>query len=138
MLVVLDANEYIFGLGSRRERACEELLDGIVQGQGGIAVRISRLIVNEVRRNLTPEAFKAFLNTLSLLATPIDEDEIVPFEFGSKYEWKGLKPADAFIAAYAEGVGADILVSENRHFLSRHSDLPFKVLSAQRCLALIA
>lgn len=61
----------------------------------------------------------------------------VSFELGVKYEIKGLKPADAFIAAYAEWVGADALVTENRHFLVRHSDLPFKVVTAEQCLKLI-
>lgn len=62
--------------------------------------------------------------------TFIDEDAFVPFELGAKYEWKGLKPADAFIAAYVEWVGAEVLISENRHFLHRHADLPFRVMSA--------
>lgn len=53
------------------------------------------------------------------------------------YEAKGLKPAGAFIAAYAEWVGADVLVTENRHFLNHHPDLPFKVLTAEKCLNLI-
>lgn len=45
-----------------------------------------------------------------------DEDIVVPFEIAFKYETKGLKPADAFIAAFTEWVGADVLVTENRHF----------------------
>ena len=73
------------------------------------------------------------INTL----TKIDEDTEVPFELGAKYETKGLKPADAFIAAYTEWVGADALVTENRHFLSLHSNLPFKVVTAETCLKLI-
>ena len=31
---------------------------------------------------------------------------MVPFEIAVKYEAKGFKPADAFIAAYTEWVGA--------------------------------
>ena len=50
---------------------------------------------------------------------------------------EGLKPADAFIAAYVEWTGAYALVTENRHFLNRHSTLPFKVLNAGGCLKLI-
>ena len=41
------------------------------------------------------------------------------------------QPADALIAAYAEYVGAEILVSENRHFLSRQTNLPFKIVNAE-------
>lgn len=69
--------------------------------------------------------------------TSIDEDFVVPFELGTKYEARGLKPADAFIAAYTEWVGADALVTENRHFLTRQTDLPFRVLTAEQCLKLL-
>lgn len=133
MRLVLDANEYIFGLGPRREPACVRLLEVLAERAGDVALRIPRLIVQETHRNLTPEAFKEFLRFISL-RTVIDEDAVVPFELGSKYEWKGLKPADAFIAAYTEWVGADALITENRHFLTRHTDLPFRVMAAQTFL----
>ena len=138
MLVILDANEYLFGLGARRERACEQLLGVIVRRTDRIAVRIPRLIVNEVRRNLTPEAFKEFIALLTLLGTFIDEDSVVSFESGIRYEAEGLKPADAFIAAYTEWVGAEWLISENRHFLSRQADLPFRVLPAEKAVRLVS
>jgi len=99
-------------------------------------IRIPRTIFEEVRRNLSPEAFHEFNKFISAL-TIIDEDIVVPFEIAVKYEAKGLKPADAFIAAFTEWVGADVLVTENRHFLNKHSDLPFKILSAEECLNLI-
>lgn len=134
MLVVLDANEYIFGLGSRRERACEQLLDTVVRRTPAITARIPRLIVNEVRRNLSPEAFREFLSILTMLRLTIDEDSVAPIELGIQYEALGLKPADAFIAAYTEWVGAAMLITENRHFLSRHSNLPFQVLTAEHAL----
>jgi hypothetical protein len=138
LLIILDANEYIFGLGARRERACEQLLGVIVRRSSRIAVRIPRLIVNEVRRNLTPEAFKEFIALLTLLGTFIDEDSVVSFESGIRYEAEGLKPADAFIAAYTEWVGAEWLISENRHFLSRQADLPFRVLPAEKAVRLVS
>lgn len=94
------------------------------------------MIIEEVRRNLTPDVFREFIEFTSALTT-IDEDILVPFEIGVKYEIKGLKPADAFIAAYTEWVGADVLVSENRHFLSHSPGLSFKVLTAKECLKLI-
>ncbi len=136
LLLVLDSNEYIFALGSIRKPVCERLLEKIFKYPDRISLRITRLIVEEVRANLTPEAFREFINAINTF-TSIDEDIFVPFELGAKYEARGLKPADAFIAAYAEGVGADVLVTENRHFLNRHTDLPFKVLTAEKCLKLI-
>ena len=136
MLVILDSNEYIFSLGSIRKASCERLIDEVSQRTKDITVRITRLIIDEVRNNLTPEAFKEFMILISKL-TAIDEEFLVPFELGAKYETKGFKSADAFIAAYTEWVGADALVSENRHFLLHHPRLPFKVLTAQNCLNLI-
>ncbi|ODS31143.1 MAG: hypothetical protein SCARUB_03741 [Candidatus Scalindua rubra] len=94
------------------------------------------MIVEEVRRNIVPEVFREFLEFI-LELTNLDEDIFVPFELGAKYEAKGLKPSDAFIAAFTEWVGADVLVTENRHFLSCHLGLPFKVLTAEKCLNLI-
>ena len=95
------------------------------------------MIVEEVRRNLLPSEFREFFEFISDL-TAIDEDFLVPFDSGAKYERKGLKDADAFIAAYTEWVGADALVTENRHFLNKHPHLPFKVLTAEKCLKLIS
>jgi hypothetical protein len=62
---------------------------------------------------------------------------IVPFELGAKYESTGLKSADAFIAAYTEWVGADVVVTENRHLVTRRIDLPFRILQAEECLRLL-
>lgn len=100
------------------------------------SIAICRTIVEEVRANLTPKEFHNFFKFISLF-TSIDEDFLVPFEIGVKYEVRGLKEADALIAAFAEWVGADALVTENRHFLNRHPDLPFTVLTAEECLKII-
>ena len=97
------------------------------------SISVPRLIIEEVRRNIVPAEFKEFMKFIENIAD-IDEDFNVPFELGAKYEIRGFKPADAFIAAYAEWVGAEVLVSENRHFLTKHSNLPFKVLNAETCL----
>lgn len=136
MLLVLDSNEYIFALGAVQDPLCVELLEKILEHSDHISLRIPRLIVEEVRNNLTPEAFKEFIISINKL-TRIDEDIEVPFELGVKYETKGFKPSDAFIAAYTEWVGADALVTENRHFLSRQTNLPFKVLNASGCLKIL-
>ncbi len=135
MLLVLDSNEYIFGFGIARKSSCKELLDAITETPAH-TIRIPRLIVEEVGRHLTPEEFREFVEFIISL-TDIDEDFVVPFELGAKYETEGLKPADAFIAAYVEWTGADALITENRHFLRQHSDLPFKVFTASSSLKFI-
>lgn len=50
-----------------------------------------------------------------------------------RYESRGLKPGDAFIAAYTEWSGADYLITENRDFLALTS-LPFRVVRAEEFL----
>ncbi len=136
MLLVLDANEYIFALGLFRKHSCESLLKFLIDNFSTYSFAICRTIVEEVRTNLTTKEFHNFVRFINIL-TAIDEDFFIPFELGAKYETKGLKEADALIAAYTEWVGADILVTENRHFLARHLGLPFKVLTTKKCLNLI-
>ena len=133
MQLVLDTNQYLFAFGFLKKPSCESLLDILKDKSCGHIIRIPRLIVNEVRSHLGPEAFREFISFIYGLTTP-DEDFVVPFDIGTKYESMGLKPADSFIAAYAEWTGADALVTENRHFLSRRQDLSFKVVTAEACL----
>ncbi|MBI5747225.1 MAG: hypothetical protein HZA13_09510 [Nitrospirae bacterium] len=98
MLLVLDSNEYIFAFGLFKKPACEVLLDSILETSPMHSIRIPRLIIEEVGHHLTPEEFKEFIEFITGL-TAIDEDFVVPFELGARYERIGLKPADAFIAA---------------------------------------
>jgi len=133
---VVDSNEYIFAFGPAKADASLKLLEKLLETRHSHTVRIPRTIFEEVKRNLSPEYFREFINFINAFTT-IDEDFLIPFELGVKYEIRGFKMADAFIAAYTEWVGADVLVTENRHFLNHHPDLPFKVLTAQECLNLI-
>ena len=136
MRLVIDSNEYIFAFGPARADASLKLLEKLLETRASHIVRIPRTIIAEVKRNIHPAQvleFMAFINAFTI----IDEDFFVPFEIGVRYEAMGLKEADALIAAYAEWVGADVLVTENRHFLSRNPNLPFKVLTAEKCLKFI-
>ncbi len=136
MQLVLDSNEYIFVFGIYSKPASTNLLDALIDHHSKYSIRIPRIIVDEVSRNLTYEEQREFIEFINELTT-IDEDFFVPFELGAKYESQGLKSGDAFIAAYVEWTGAEILVTENRHFLGRHTSLPFKILNAEKCLKLI-
>jgi predicted nucleic acid-binding protein len=137
LLLVIDSNVYIFGFGLVKIPACKNLIYEIIEKRELYNVRIPRAIVEEVRSHLAPEDFSTFIRVINILTT-IDEDFLIPFELGAKYEARGFKTADAFIAAYAEWVGADVLVTENRHFLNSNPDLPFKILTAEKCLKLIS
>jgi len=133
---VIDSNEYIFALGPAKEEKARELLESLLKKAHLHTLRIPHTIFEEVKRNLSAEAFQEF-NIFINAITTVDEDMVVPFEIVFKYETAGFKPADAFIAAYTEWAGADVLVSENRHFLTHHSHLPFRVLTAEKCLNFI-
>ena len=133
MLLVLDSNIYIFALGRTLNPPCEKILKELGKSGSAHTVRIPRTIVGEVRAHLTPEAFKEFIFLINEL-TQIDEDSLVSFQLGAKYEAMGLKLADAFIAAYAEWVGAEVLVTQNRDFLIRRIDLPFRIARAEDIL----
>lgn len=136
MVLVLDSNEYVFSFGKFTKAPCISLIERLKAGHAESKLRIPRLIVNEVKRNVSPQAFEKFIAFLKGRTT-VDEDFLVPFELGAKYEARGLKSADAFIAAYAEWVGASFLITENRHFLTRQKNLPFKVRSAEQSLRLL-
>ncbi len=136
MQLVLDSNEYIFALGLSRKKSCETLLKHLINNISSHSICTCRTIVEEVRVNLTIKDFHNFVKFINIF-TNIDEDFLIPFELGAKYESRGLKDADALIAAFTEWAGADVLVTENRHFLTRRRGLPFKVLTAKKCLKLI-
>ncbi|MEK6714816.1 MAG: PIN domain-containing protein [Candidatus Omnitrophota bacterium] len=136
MLFIIDSNEFIFAFGSE-EHPARNVINDLCAKHSPHSVRIPRTVFEEIRRNLSIEEFRTFIELLISIDIAIDEDIVVPFELGLKYESLGLKPSDAFIAAYAEWTGADMLITENRHFLSRQSNLPFKVVNAEKCLQLI-
>jgi len=116
LLLILDSNEYLFAFGFAKKPASAALLDLIIRRPDLHKIRVPRMVIGEIRRNLPGDVFREVLIFIQLL---------------------GLKAADALIAAYAEWVGAELLVSENRHFLTRRSDLPFKVLTAEQALKLL-
>jgi hypothetical protein len=133
---VLDTNEFVGAIGLIQNPPSEALFSILVESSPRHTIHIPRLIINELKRNIPPNIFTEFIKIVIPIAI-IDEDILVPFEIGIRYESIGLKLADAFIAAYTEWTGADALVTENRHFLTRHN-LPFKVLNAEGCLKLLS
>jgi predicted nucleic acid-binding protein len=137
MRLVLDANEYVYAFGVGRKPSCETLLLTLSE-QGGHDVRVLRTIVEEVVRNTRGEAHSLFFEALDDLLEEgygIDETFIIPYHIGFQYRERGFKPADALIAAYADVVGADMVISENRkHFHGMADRLPFQVMDAEQFL----
>jgi predicted nucleic acid-binding protein len=118
-VVVLDSNEFIFAFRSKKEINLR-LLD-IILRESSFKIVIPSLILDEIferMKELMDRNFasKVRSDILSSHIQVIDIDK-VPKNFIKKYTKKGLKDADAAIAAFTEWVKADFLISENRHFL---------------------
>lgn len=135
MLLVLDSNEYIFAFGPQREPFSAKLLEAILANPSKLEIRICRTTVEDVRSHIVAQNMRPFFEFLKAIGVFIDEDEMVPYVLARKYESLGLKPGDAFIAGYAEWVGAEYLISENRSDIVDHPELfSFKVCTAAQFL----
>jgi len=128
--LVLDSNEYIIGIGSRSSPHPIRLLNVLAAWPQRFEVFVSRMILDEVRRNLPADRFQDLWAILVTLDAAVVEEWEIPSEYAGKYASLGLKPGDAAIAACAEVVRAEIVVTENRDFHGR-SGLPFRSLRAE-------
>lgn len=137
MRLVLDSNEYIFAFGLEPRVTCIRLLE-FLEGNAGWDIRIVRTIVNEVAGRTPEQAVKGFYAVLEHLLEDgcgVDEDFVVPHHIAQHYQDVGFKEADAHIAAYAQGIGTDMVLSENRrHFHDMARQLPFQVMDAEQFL----
>jgi len=57
---VIDSNEYIFAFGTLKESSACELFDKLLEKDNPHNIRIPRTVFDEVRRNLSLEAFHEF------------------------------------------------------------------------------
>ena len=132
--LILDSNEYIFGL-SKNKTSCVQLLDRL----DNLRVFVPLMVVREVERNLElmyglGSAFFRLIiqqKNITIVWSPPPEEMVLA------YIKRGFPKEDATIAATAEEVQTDYLISENRHFLQRATDLPFQVVNAQTALELM-
>lgn len=121
MRLVLDANEYIFGLNrlsgkSASIRLIHEILPRLMDEVEDFSLLVPETVRDEVQRSLTGPLLSDFYRLVTsdpkILYGWLYE---VPPEFLDKYAAKGLRPADATIAAFADWFKADFLISDNRH-----------------------
>jgi predicted nucleic acid-binding protein len=132
--IVIDTNEFVFALTGPAASAPLRLLETLVRAAERFEVRIPQTVVTECARNLPTRARPRLFALLNALAS-IDPDYVVPFETGERYRAVGMKAGDALIAAYCDWIEADVLLSENRHFLLDYRQhLPFEVLTAEHFL----
>jgi hypothetical protein len=132
-ILVLDSNEYIFGLTDLQSDSA--ILLKVIKDY---VVIVPAMVVREVTSNLAamnstlPRMFYGLLNDPSAhIARSFDEP---PEELWLKYLDLGLSDEDAFVGAIAEWVGAKFLVSENRDFLRELKTEAFEVVDASMML----
>jgi hypothetical protein len=135
ILLVLDSNEYIFGLSEMKDTSVK-LLD-VLPFVEGLKIVVPSTVLDEATRNLS------YIH--SILVTRFN-DLIYGYEKFSvvsdeglpdvkEYQRLGLpSEADARIGAFAEWVKADFLVSENQHFLKELKTTAYQVIDAAEAL----
>jgi hypothetical protein len=137
MLLVLDTNEYVFGLSELKDTSVK-LLE-VLPFIEGLKVIVPSTVLDEATRNL------GYIH--STLVTKFNDliygyekfsvvsDEGLPRSLVEEYQRLGLpSEADARIGAFAEWMEADFLVSENRHFLKKLKTTAYQVIDAAEAL----
>ena len=121
MKIILDTNEYLFGLDRESgEEASVKLLNVVrlvIEDIKDFKLLLPEIIREEVQRNIPQQLEKDFYN-LIYSSEKIEHHPMmdVPMKLFNKYRnEKELKEGDALIAAFAEFMKVDYLISENRH-----------------------
>ena len=143
MRIVLDSNEYILGLdttaGPSPSSGLLDLVRILIDESEEFRLLVPEIILREVQRNLPPELEKDFFRLIQS-SQKIEYHDLVevPKATFQKYRrQKRLKQADAFIAAFADFMKVDYIVSENRHIYRDLKATGFITLTAQGFLDLI-
>jgi len=143
MKIILDSNEFILGLDKRvREEASIKLLDTVrilIEELKDFQLLLPEIIRKEVQRNI-PRDLEGDFYRLIYSSEKIKHYSMldVSLDLFRKYrEERGLKEGDALIAAFAEFMQVDYLISENRHIYRELSTKKFVALNAQEFLKIL-
>ncbi len=143
MKVILDANEYILGLDNESGKESSiKLLDAIklmIKGDKDFRLLIPEIIRKEVQRNI-PEDLEGDFYELIYSGEQIEYHSMVdiPVKLFNKYQnEKELKEGDALIAAFAEFMKVDYLISENRHIYKNLKIKEFVTVNAYEFLKIL-
>jgi predicted nucleic acid-binding protein len=126
--IVLDTNVWIFGLRRLPEfLACSFLLEQLDQLQIVIPLQVLR----ELQVNFTENELSKLFHLINQFPKQVTICwEKVEIETIHKYQNLGCDLGDAIIAAHLDELAINILISENRHFLSEVRGLPFHRLNS--------
>ena len=143
MRIVLDSNEYVFGLdttaGPSPSSRLLDLVRILIDESEDFRLLVPEIIAREVQKNLPPGLEKDFFKLIQS-SQKIEFHTLfeVPKAIFQKYRrQKRLKQADALIAAFADYMKADYIISENRHIYRDLKATAFVTLTAEDFLDLI-
>jgi hypothetical protein len=143
MRIILDTNEYIFGLDTEKgEEAPGRLLNAIrvlIEEVEDFRILVPEIIRKEVQRNI-PKDLEGDFYRLIYVSEKIEHHSMlnIPVKLFEKYmNEKGLKDGDALIAAFAEFAQVDYLISENRHVYRDLEVRKFAPVNAQEFLKIL-
>ena len=127
---VIDSNEIIIGLTTEDTNSAKFIVK-LSEFKDKYEFIISDDIYQEVMRNIpysTKEKFSKLL-VLNIISIKNFFSDVGLFH---KYKNLGFKKGDIAIAAFADKENADILISENRHFLKELKRSKFKIVNAEQ------
>ena len=127
---VIDSNEIIIGLTTEDTNSANFIIK-LSEFKDKYEFIISDDIYQEVMRNIpysTKEKFSKLLG-LKLISVKNFFSDVGLLQ---KYKNLGFKKGDIAIAAFADKENADILISENRHFLKDLKSSKFKIVNAEQ------
>jgi hypothetical protein len=100
-----------------------------------VACNIPLQVLHELQVNFTKNEFTQFFHLINQFPKQITIHwEKAKIETVRKYQNLGCDLGDAIIAAHLEELAINMLVSENRHFLEKIKDLPFRSLNSTKIL----
>ena len=143
MKIILDTNEYLFGLDRESgEEASVKLLNVVrlmIEDIKDFKLLLPEIIREEVQRNIPQQLEKDFYK-LIYSSEKIEHHPMmdVPMKLFNKYRnEKELKEGDALIAAFAEFMKVDYLISENRHIYKNLKIKEFATVNASEFLKIL-
>ena len=129
---VIDSNEIILGLTTENTSSAIFIIK-LNELKEKYEFIISDDIYQEVMRNIPNYTKEKFSKLLEFKIITIN-DFLTDVELFQKYKNLGFKKGDIAIASFADKENADILISENRHFLKWLQTRKFKILNAEQFL----
>lgn len=130
---LIDTNVWIFGL--RRDENSPDSVR-LLQKLGSFTALIPLQVIKELHLNLTDPEMAESYGLLNGFPNHAELNwEETSFDRVAFYRESGCRKGDAIIAASAERLKADLIVSNNRQFLQTVSDLPAGIVTPSEALA---